>query len=306
MRSSWLSRRRRRLSHLIGHLIPHSALSALIMVLTAVTASAGDCGAADNGCQISDGDYHVLIPDRPPQARGYPVVLFLHGWASSGKSALAFRKVVGPVLTRGYIFLAPNALRAASGKRDWSVRDGQPTRRDELAFLENVLGDLGKRYSIDRGRVLLAGFSRGGSMVWDLACESPGAFRAYAPLAGGFWEPLPKTCAGPVRLFHTHGWKDATVPLEGRRLRDTPYIRGNIFAGLEVWRQTNLCASRPAEERVVEKDRWLRTWRTCAPDAGLSFLLHPGGHSIPVDWADRMLDWFETESDTDAQVAGQQ
>jgi len=270
-----------------------AAMASAPLAVIAANVSAAECGGTEAPCTIQSGDYHYISPTAPPSARGYPVVVMLHGWASSGKAALKNAKAVSPITARGYLFVAPNAVHAASGKRDWSVRDGQAPRRDELAFLNDVLDDLQKRTTIDRDRLLLTGFSRGGSMVWNLACETPESFTAYAPVAGGFWDPLPESCAGPVRLFHTHGWGDATVPLEGRKLGNSGLVQGNIFAGLHIWRETNLCASRPAEKRITNGDRWLRAWETCAPDAEVRLILHPGGHSIPAGWADDALDWFE-------------
>ena len=67
------------------------------------------------------------------------------------------------------------------------MRDGTPPWRDEGAFARAVLDDLAQRYAVDRKRVLMTGFSRGGSMVWDIACHDPAGFAAFAPAAGAFW-----------------------------------------------------------------------------------------------------------------------
>ena len=85
-----------------------------------------------------------------------------------------------------------------------------------------MLDDAEKRFNIDRDRVLMTGYSIGGSNVSYLACREPEIAAAFAPVAGGFWRPHPEDCAGPVKLLHTHGWRDQTVPLEGRPLGETP------------------------------------------------------------------------------------
>ena len=138
--------------------------------------------------------------------------------------------LVEPMLARGYVVIAPTGLtRPGRTGGSWSFGT-RPPLRDELAFVREVLTDAEARFHIDRGRVLLTGFSVGGSLVWYLACAAPRDFAAFAPVAGGFWQPLPETCAGPVKLLHTHGWRDRTVPLEGRPLR--PGLeQGDIFAG---------------------------------------------------------------------------
>ena len=59
--------------------------------------------------------------------------------------------------------------------------------RDDVAFIRSVIDDAAERFHLDRDRVLLTGFSRGASMVWDVACIAPDTATAYASVSGGFW-----------------------------------------------------------------------------------------------------------------------
>lgn len=143
-------------------------------------------------------------------------------------------------------------------------------------------------------RLLLSGFSRGGSMVWDVACLTPGFARAYAPAAGGFWLPMAHDCAGPVDLLHTHGFADKVVPLEGRSIENADtgqvFIQADVWEGLQLWRRKNAC--RPnAEDHQVTDGQWRKRW---ACEAGsLELVLHSGGHGLPKGWNGLVLDWFE-------------
>jgi polyhydroxybutyrate depolymerase len=129
-------------------------------------------------------------------------------------------------------------------------------------------------------------------MTSYVACAAPGYFAAYAPVAGGFWRPHPEACAGPVRLFHTHGWMDQTVPLEGRQIHEG-FVQGDVFATLEIWRRTLDCGNRYPDAASVNDGLWLRSWTDCAAGGELMAVLHTGGHSVPVGWAEMALDWFE-------------
>ena len=142
--------------------------------------------------------------------------------------------------------------------------------------------------------VLLAGFSRGGSMVWDIACDDPEFASAYAPLAGAFWDALPETCAAPVMLYHTHGWNDRTVPLEGRAFsfEGRSVVQGDVWASLKILRATNGCDARQPERNSFEDDLWFRHWTDCAAGE-IQLMLHKGGHGAPSGWSGRILDWFE-------------
>jgi len=196
---------------------------------------------------------------------------------------------------RGYALIVPQGqpISADQPQLNWSVQDGRAMARDDLAFLAEVLDDVAAR-GIDRDRILMTGFSRGGSMVWDVACHRPRMARAYAPVGGAFWEPIPEVCAGPVNLFHTHGWSDRTVPLEGRAVAGGTRVQGDAFVSLRVLRKTLGCSPQTPDTTAMEAEGnlWFREWAHC-PRGRIDLMLHPGGHSLPPGWLNRALDWFE-------------
>ncbi len=148
-------------------------------------------------------------------------------------------------------------------------------------------------HGVDRGRVLMAGFSRGASMVWDVACHAPDMARAYAPVAGAFWEPLPEGCQGGADLFHTHGWADRVIPLEGRSVAGGTVTQGDVFASLKILRAANGCETEQPDVSGIELDGiWRRTWSSCQRGQ-IELMLHPGPHGTPTGWLERALDWFE-------------
>jgi polyhydroxybutyrate depolymerase len=265
------------------------AALALALCAVAGTAQAG-CGADPAPCAIADGTYQVVLPAGPGP---HPAVVFIHGFGASGEATMTNTGMVDALIARGHAVIAPDGQMRANGQgRSWDFRMDRPATRDEVAFLEAVADDAAARFGLMRDRMLLAGFSVGGSMVTYAACAAPGAFRAYAPVAGSFWRPHPQTCVGPADLLHLHGWTDGTVPLEGRALRNGA-VQGDVFAALEIWRQVNGCASLPSGF-AVRGDMQVRSWTGCTSGARIDFALHPGGHGIPPAWADLALDWFAT------------
>ncbi|MGF1552960.1 MAG: alpha/beta hydrolase family esterase [Paracoccaceae bacterium] len=241
-------------------------------------------------CEVDGGRYAIALPEGDGP---YPALLYLHGWGNSPGGVVDGR---GPMLeaatARGYAVILPEGLaRDGRRQRDWAVEDGGEHPRDDLAFFEAVLDDAAGRHGIDRAQVLMAGFSRGGSMVWDAACARPDLARAYAPVAGAFWAPMPKRCEGAVELRHVHGWDDGVVPLEGRPI-GSRLVQGDVFRALAILRETNGCRARQPDERVTAPGAWTRAWTAC--EAGsLDLALHPGGHVLPTGWAEETLDWFE-------------
>jgi polyhydroxybutyrate depolymerase len=93
---------------------------------------------------------------------------------------------------------------------------------DALAYFDALRGDLIERFAVDPERIVAAGFSAGGMMVWHLACHRGDAFAGFVPLSGTFWAPLPARCPTPaVDLVHYHGTLDTVVPLEGRPINQS-------------------------------------------------------------------------------------
>lgn len=253
-------------------------------------AFADTCGDASTPCAVEDGTYHMAFPER---ATPFGIVMHLHGGGATGKGLLK-SGLAKEAVSRGYVFVAPNGEHPeARWTRDWSVKaDAMRFERNDSDFLVDVLADVKRVTGLEDARVLLAGFSRGGSMVWDVACADPGFADAYAPLAGAFWDTLPMGCAGPVNLFHTHGWTDRTVPLEGRSFSNGTVVQGDVWAALKVMRATNGCDKRQPETNSFQGDLWFRHWTDCN-SGQIQLLLHKGGHGAPKGWPALVLDWFE-------------
>jgi polyhydroxybutyrate depolymerase len=264
--------------------------SALALVLIAGSASAA-CGPDSGPCAIPGGTYHIVLPDG---ASGpIPAILLLHGYGGEGLGTIRNKPMVNLMLDRGYAVIAPDGQPRDNGDgRTWDFHPDRPATRDETAFLIAVADDAASRFDLQRDQMLLAGFSIGGSMTSYVACARPDAFAAYAPVAGSFWRPHPARCAGPVRLFHTHGKADRTVPLEGREIMPG-FVQGNVFEAMEIWRMANACPSADPDATHTLGIYTIQDWTGCDPDAALSFALHEGGHSIPKGWAQMAMDWFE-------------
>ena len=250
------------------------------------------CGGADTPCAVDGGTFHMAVP-QGVVPKG--IVIHLHGAGARGRQMLNSGIGRGAV-DRGYVFVAPDGYHPGMRfERNWSVRArGSSFDRDDAVFLRSVLADVRGAHGVADAPVLLSGFSRGGSMVWDIACDDPEFATAYAPMAGAFWDDLPETCTAPVMLFHTHGWNDRTVPLEGRSFGGGAVVQGDVWASLKIMRETNGCDARQPERNSFDGDFWLRHWTDCRAGK-IELLLHKGGHGAPQGWAARMLDWFEEQ-----------
>lgn len=271
------------------------SLSALLVALIGTTTAQAGCADQPEPCQIDQGTYHLVLPDSLPQDGSKPpAIVFLHGYGGTGAGMLTIGAMTKAFLGQGFAIIAPDGLPREQGAGEsWAVVPGRAAPRDDVAFVISAADDAARRFGLDRSRMLLAGFSLGGSMTSYVACEHPEAFAAYAPVAGSFWKPLPASCAGPVRLFHTHGTADTTVPLTGREIQ--PGIaQGDVFKSLRIFARTDGCAVEPSA--LPDDGPFTRShWQGCTPGgaASVDLALHPGSHGIPPGWADMILNWLE-------------
>jgi len=190
------------------------------MTLLVLPFPAFACGA-ETDCEIGKRSYRVTLPERMPDGEKIGAIVYVHGYRGKAARVMKHKGLLQAANTLGVAFVA-----AQSHGDDWSI-PGAPKQSvdphvDELAYFEALVKDVSSRFPIDRDRLLVTGFSAGGMMVWNLACDRPDLFAGFVPMAGTFWQPMPQRCPGaPVNLFHYHGTRDQIVPLTGRPIADT-------------------------------------------------------------------------------------
>ncbi|MGI9407987.1 MAG: alpha/beta hydrolase family esterase, partial [Hyphomicrobiaceae bacterium] len=159
--------------------------------------------------------------------------------------------------------------------------------RDELAYVNAVMADIKRRWPIAEGKTMATGFSRGASMVWNVACYAGPLFHAYLPIAGGFWNSNPESCpGGPVNMRHVHGLSDRVVAFDEIGV----YNSMPIPEGLSLYRAINQCRDTPNGSQKTPHLS-CEVWSTCGTGKRIDVCTHPKGHSIRAEWVGLGLDW---------------
>lgn len=271
------------------------------------------CGL-EKPCAIEGADggtYYLGLPEDWDRDKALMPFVFFHGHNGSGKAVVKNRGLVNSLAKQGFVLVAPDGPKfkfRGRETRGWAARpEGDTPRggRDDIAFVEAVLKDVGKRVKVKGNKTVVSGFSSGGSMAWYFACYSKNNMASVVAIAGGLRRPLPeggveqqdlsvaKKCPSPPRrLLHIHGFTDRQVPLEGRGIRS--WHQGDVFEGLAVQRHSNGCGSRP--DKIESKgDFWCRTWTKCKSGLPVRMCLHAGGHGLPKGWLDEAIKWSRAE-----------
>ena len=144
--------------------------------------------------------YAISIPPGYAPAARVPLVLALHfGGDPVGAGRSMLDILVQPALAElGAIIVAPDSVEGG-----W---DSPQNERAVIALLEAVL----RTYSVDPRKVIVTGFSMGGSGTWHWANKFPERFSAAIPMAG---RPTGEASTWRVPVFAVHSRDDERVPI---------------------------------------------------------------------------------------------
>ena len=169
-------------------------------------ASSGEASAPRGVVHMRPGGHHggftLYVPEDYSAQSRWPVIIALHGAGSDGRHFIW--NWMREARRRGYLVLAPKSLR-----QSWSLEDDE-------GLLE-ILGWLQGTYNVAGDRILLTGFSDGGSFTIVFGLLHPRAYRALAPMAGVF-VPTNETVsslerARGVPIYLVHGALDFIFPV---------------------------------------------------------------------------------------------
>lgn len=254
-----------------------SRVSALLGVVLSGLVSQGAlaCGV-ETDCTLvvptSGGERIYRIDWRDGQTGAF---VFAHGYRGSAAGVMRNRALREAVAREGFALVAPEALGT------WSLPNGpRPQRFEEAPYFDALVAALVRDHGIDPARIVMSGFSAGGMVTWNLACTRPDLFAGFVPISGTYWKAPPETCPGGVpNIVHIHGTADRTVPLDGRPIG--PTVQGKVREALDHMQAKGGHAG--DARRTV--GRLSCSVRVSADGKVLELCLHPGGHSMPSEFA---------------------
>ena len=166
--------------------------------------------------------YAISIPGNYSPTASVPLILALHFGVRGGDAAGAGGDVVqiliGPALVElGAIIVAPDSVRG-----DWSSPENEKAVN---ALLDMVLA----RYSIDKKKVAVTGFSMGGAGSWHFADKFPERFSAAIPIAG---RPPASASGWRLPVLAIHSRDDQVAPFDPTEARIAELQKAGVNAKL--------------------------------------------------------------------------
>ena len=164
---------------------------------------------------------HIRYPET--DAQSHPVLILLHGAGSN-----AYSKIAQYIDLNNYIIVA---LQGYNNK--WNIQT-EPTKADDLDYIENIINQLKTFSDVDASNISLLGSSNGAAMVNRAMIELPaGTFKNAITLASqlstdqyrddSFWGDdnndgiynKEYTLSQDLRVLSLHGTNDTTIPYDG-------------------------------------------------------------------------------------------
>jgi polyhydroxybutyrate depolymerase len=220
--------------------------------------------------------YDVYVGTGVKAGSAVPLLVNMHGWTNSPALQAQFSQMNPVADANGFVVVYPAGLDAsfnAGGCCGTSAADGV----DDVGFVRAVVADAESKICIDAKRVYETGFSNGGMMSYQLACNAADLFAAVAPTEGDNETTAPCTPSRPVPLAAFQYLADPLV------------LASQAQQSATAW-ATQVGCTDAAPAQTMEAAFSCSEWSPCSGGALVWYCTLPGGThyppvgSAPVIW----------------------
>ena len=133
--------------------------------------------------------------------------------------------------------------------------DKRPAPADDIAFFNQTLDQLGKKFSVDTSRIYAAGLSEGGMMTLRVGCALGDRIAAIATVGAA----MPKTMiclpSRPVPLVMINGTSDPVVPYGGGTEHNLELPVISVEDSAKAWAKIARCTEKPEKSKLLERKK---------------------------------------------------
>jgi polyhydroxybutyrate depolymerase len=183
----------------------------------------------------------VHVPASYDPTRATPVVINLHGLASSGSDQASVTHMIAKSDAEGFIAVHPDGTGSPKG---WNAgaccNPAASSGIDDTAFVAALIDELSAKLCLDPRRVFASGFSNGGFLAHQVACRLADRIAAIGAVSGvlGIDDCSP---ARPVAVMHVHGTGDFVIPYNGGGINNNL----SVDATIQAWVAFDHCTAAP-------------------------------------------------------------
>ncbi|MCK0198076.1 prolyl oligopeptidase family serine peptidase [Ancylobacter sp. 6x-1] len=226
-------------------------------------------------------EFILRVPAGSPAAGPRPLVIALHGaWQPAGvfQSYLDLDTIAD---REGFVVAYPKGINLLWNDGRGSVAGIMPIvqKRDDGAFVLDVLDALVGQGIADPSRAYLMGFSNGGFLTAYMACRYADRFAAFATMMMTVPEGYAQSCrpSRPVPILLMNGTYDPIVPTFGRPTPGAELLSARDTA--QLFARLNGCEPPQGSQRGGAR---ITRWSPCAQGSEVAFYEIQGGHQPPA------------------------
>src|SRR5215470_16854489 len=190
-------------------------LAAAALAPAALGQGTAPAGPGQHALKLGDDrDGLVYVPKGYTMGTPLPLLMMLHG---AGNTSLSVQYTFPLADELGVVILAPDSR----DERTWDgvLRSWGP----DLEFMAAALDQTSMRFSIDRERMGVGGFSDGASYALSFGISFGDQFKHVIAMSPGVMQPI--AARGKPRIFISHGTSDPIMPIDATSRQFVPKLK---------------------------------------------------------------------------------
>ena len=257
---------------------------------------AGPDGGVPDGGLVGARPYSLHVPPGYAAGQPAPLVILLHGYGASGELQEAYFQLTPLADAKTFLYATPDGTPDPGGRRFWNATDAccdlYGSGVDDVAYINAIIDDVERRYTVDPKRVYLIGHSNGGFLAHRLACDSASRIAGIVSLAGAQWKARSHCApAQKVAVLQVHGTADDTISYTGGSIGAAAYP--SAAETVANWAAFDGCGAldtsapnRDIEAGIPGNETTVARYTGCAGGAVELWSIQGGGHlpTLVPDW----------------------
>ena len=156
--------------------------------------------------------YYVSYPDNSTEPAG--LIINMHGFGGTASSQINGTQMNNYAHPENLAVVYPQGVNSSIGSPSWNVGTFWDFNlQDDVGFLSTVIDEVASNFEINLNKIYACGYSNGGYMAYELACELSDKITAFGSVSGNFMLNSDQQCSGEreIPIIHFHGTNDPTV-----------------------------------------------------------------------------------------------
>ncbi len=200
--------------------------------------------------------YLIHVPPQAADGKPMPVVLNFHGGGGNAQGYQDYVLMDELADEKGFLVVYPNGTGPFEGRLlTWNAGTccgyAEENQVDDVAFIRDLVEDLGTVVPLDADRIYATGLSNGAMMSYRLAAEAPDLVRGIAPVAGAMVLEA-SALTEPVAVIHFHSVDDPRALYQGGLGPPFPFTNSRVMHNpvdevIADWAAHNGCSPEPVQ-----------------------------------------------------------